>query len=219
MKVVVAGGGNIGRYLAEDLATRGHEVTLIERDDEAIARVPAEVVATVLGDACAPPVLERAGVGAAEVVVAATGDDEDNLVVSLLAKQEFAVPHVLARVNHPTNEWLFDESWGVDLAVSPPHLLTALVEEAVTAGDLVPILKLEHGRVELLEARLEERSPAAGHRVEELELPAGCALLAVIRDGHPTPVHATTLLEAGDEVFALVRAEEREAARGCLVGG
>ena len=116
----------------------------------------------VYGDACEPRILEKAEVRAADVVVAATGDDEDNLVTSLLAKQEFGVPRVLARVNHPKNEWLFDEQWGVDASVSPPHILTAMVEEAVTVGDLVRLLRLEGGKVALVEMRLPEDSPNAG---------------------------------------------------------
>ena len=105
----------------------------------------------MFGDACEPWVLEEAQMAQAEVVVAATGDDEDNLVTSLLAKQEFAVPRVLARVNHPKNEWLFNEQWGVDAAVSPPHILTAMVEEAVTVGDLVRLIRLEGGDISIVE--------------------------------------------------------------------
>src|SRR5688572_21934798 len=139
MKVVVTGGGAVGRHLAVDLVERGHDVTLVEQDRDVVEnlRMVAPGVALVAGDACEPWVLEAADLSSAEVVVAATGDDEDNLVTSLLSKQEFAVPRVLARVNHPRNEWLFTEQWGVDAAVSPPHILTAMVEEAVTVGDLV----------------------------------------------------------------------------------
>ncbi|CAN5570973.1 TrkA family potassium uptake protein [soil metagenome] len=218
MKVVVAGAGKIGRYLSADLVVRRHEVTMIELSKEALDRAPTEGVRTVLGDACAPKVLERAGVREADVVVAATGDDEDNLVVSLLSKQEFAVPRVLARVNHPTNEWLFDETWGVDLAVSPPHLLTALVEEEVSTGDLVSIMKLQRGEVELLEIRLDERSPAIGKRVAELDLPNDVTLVAVVRDGHVSPCRGTTPLTAGDEVLALVGRDHHADLRERLVG-
>jgi trk system potassium uptake protein len=150
MKVVITGAGKIGRHLAGDLSERGHEVTLIEQEKAAAARAAhdlPEAVTILLGDACEPYVLEEAKLMQADVVVAATGDDEDNLVTSLLAKQEFAVPRVLARVNHSRNEWMFTEQWGVDVPVSPPHILTALVEEAVTVGDVVRLLKLERGKV------------------------------------------------------------------------
>ena len=217
MKVIVAGAGKIGRYVTLDLLERGHDVTLVELNPET-AKVLAGQVRRVTGDACSPSVLERAGARDVEVLVAATGDDEDNLVISLLAKQEFGVPRVLARINHPQNEWMFNESWGVDIAVSPPHVFTALVEEAVTAGDLVPLLKLEHGQVELLEVRLDHRSEAVGRRVEELTLPADGRLVAVLRDGHVLPVRRTTPLMEGDEVLALVRVDAREAFRKGLLG-
>lgn len=218
MKVVVAGAGNIGRYLAADLAQRGHDVTVIDKDEEALPGVPGEGLRLEIGDACAPSVLEGAGVREADVVVAATGDDEDNLVVSLLAKQEFAVPRVLARVNHPTNEWLFDSSWGVDLAVSPPHLLTALVEEEVTAGDVVPLLKLERGGVHLMEIRLDGMSEAVGARVSDLDLPDDVVLVCILRGGHVVAVRDTTPLDEGDEILALVPEGKGGAFREGLVG-
>ena len=127
----------------------------------------------MLGDACEPWVLEDAELAHADVVVAATGDDEDNLVTSLLAKQEFAVPRVLARVNHPKNEWLFTEQWGVDTAVSPPHMLTSMVEEAVTSGDLVQLLRLEGGRISIVEMKLE--AELARRRPADLRAPAAQA--------------------------------------------
>ena len=218
MKIVIAGAGNIGRYLSSDLAQRGHDVTLVELSDAALAKAETEGLTTLRGDACSPPVLERAGVREADVVVASTGDDEDNLVISLLAKQEFAVPRVVARVNHPTNEWLFDDQWGVDLAVSPPHLLTALVEEEVSTGDLVSIIRLQRGQVQLVEVRLDGRSPAIEKRVEDLDLPSGVTLVAVVREGHVTPCRGTTPLRAGDEVLALAASELVEELRARLVG-
>ncbi len=220
MRVIVVGGGNIGRYLAADLVDRGHDVLLCDRQERVLEElaVRAPGVPLLRGDACALPVLERAGTREADVVVAATGDDEDNLVVSLLAKQEFAVPRVLARVNHPTNEWLFDESWGVDLAVSPPHLLTALVEEEVTAGDVVRLFSLEHGAADLVEVRLDERSPAVGLRVEELELPGDVSLVAILREGHVVVCRPTTPLAEGDEVIALVTRGREDLLKERLAG-
>lgn len=218
MRVVVTGGGNIGRYLSLDLVDRGHQVTIIERDARVIESLAGCDLRMELGDACAPDILERAGLREADVMVAATGDDEDNLVISLLAKDEFAVPRVLARVNHPSNEWLFDDAWGVDTALSPPHLLTAFVEEEVGAGALVSLLKLERGTVELIEVRLEARSPAVGHRLEELEIPADVTLVAVVRGGHVTPCRGTTPFEEGDEVIALAATERQEELRRVLVG-
>ncbi|MPZ72443.1 MAG: TrkA family potassium uptake protein [Nitriliruptorales bacterium] len=218
MRIFVAGAGNIGRYLAYDLGNRGHDVTLMDLSDEALDMVPGEKIRRMTGDACSPTVLERAGVREADVVIAATGDDEDNLVVSLLARQEFAVPRVVARVNHPVNEWLFDESWGVDLAVSPPHMLTALVEEEVSSGDIVHLLKLQRGKVELVEVRLDASSPAVDRRIEELDLPGDATLVAVLREGHVVVCRGTTPLTEGDEVLAIVGEDQVEQLRKVLVG-
>lgn len=218
MKIFVAGAGNIGRYLAYDLGERGQDVTLMDLSDAALEMVPGARVRRVTGDACSPGALEAAGLREADVLIAATGDDEDNLVASLLAKQEFAVPRVVARVNHPVNEWLFDEQWGVDLAVSPPHMLTALVEEEVSSGHLVHLLKLQRGQAELVEVRLDANSPAVDRRIEELDLPQDATLVAVLRDGHVVTCRATTPLVTGDEVLALVNGDSVEHLRKVLIG-
>lgn len=215
---MIAGAGGIGRYLAAELQARGHHLTIVEKRDDAVAKV-AEGMAVVRGDACAPAVLEAAGVRDVDVVVAVTGDDEDNLVISLLAKEEFAVPRVLARVNYPANEWLFDTSWGVDLAVSPPHLLTALVEEEVLTGDLISLLKLQRGEIELLEVRLDGDSVAAGKRVDALGLPPDSAIVAIVRGGRVLAARGTTALSEGDEVLALVPTAHVEKMRASLIEG
>jgi trk system potassium uptake protein len=219
MKVVVAGAGNVGRHLATDLAERGHEVTLIEQDKATLTRAKAEIpesVNTLLGDACEPYVLEEAKLGQADVIVAATGDDEDNLVVSLLAKQEFAVPRVVARVNHPGNEWMFTEQWGVDAAVSPPHILTALVEEAVTVGDVVRLLKLDRSGAALVELTLQQGSTAVGKPMYELRLPLDSAIVAIVREGHVVIPQPETVLVAGDEIMAIAKPEAEEDLRQAL---
>lgn len=218
MRIVIAGAGGVGRYLATELADRGHDMAIIERKDLALAKVPADRVRTILGDACSPKVLERADVRSADVMVALTGDDEDNLVISLLAKEEFAVPRVLARVNYPNNEWLFDSSWGVDLAVSPPHLLTALVEEEVLTGDLISLLKLKRGEIELLEVRLDSHSRAVGQRVGALELPPDSAIVAIVRGNRVLPARGTTPLTEGDEILALVPSGALDQIRQALIG-
>jgi trk system potassium uptake protein len=220
MRVVVTGAGAVGRHLAADLAERGHTVTLIDQDKEVVEKIGewAPGVTVVLGDACEPWVLEEAELSQAEVVVAATGDDEDNLVTSLLAKQEFAVPRVLARVNHPKNEWLFTTQWGVDAAVSPPHILTAMVEEAVTVGDLVRLLRLEGGRVSIVEMTLPGGSPNNGRALFELRLPADSAIVAILREGHVVIPQPETVLAAGDEVVALTAQASESALRQIIVG-
>jgi trk system potassium uptake protein TrkA len=220
MRVVVTGGGAIGRHLSFDLAQRGHEVTLVEQDKATVDTLRQEMpeVKVLLGDACEPWVLEDAELSGTDVVVAATGDDEDNLVTSLLAKQEFGVPRVLARVNHPNNEWLFTEQWGVDQSVSPPHVLTSLVEEAVTTGDLVRLLRLEGGQASIVEMKLADSSPAAGSALYELRLPADSAIVAVLRDGHVVIPQPETVLAAGDELVALASGDSELTLRGMIVG-
>jgi trk system potassium uptake protein TrkA len=221
MRVVIAGAGNVGSYLASDLTERRHQVVVIEQLSELAARAKSQIAgATVIhGDACEPWVLERAEAARADVVVAATGDDEDNLVISLLAKQEFAVPRVIARVNHPKNQWLFTESWGVDVAMSPPHILGALIEEAVSVGDLVKLFRLEHGRVALVEVTLPADSPVVGKHIYDLRLPHDAALVAVIRDGHVIIPQPETPLTAGDEILAIATTETEDMFRRTITGG
>jgi trk system potassium uptake protein TrkA len=220
MRVIVTGGGAIGRHLSADLAVRGHEVILIEQYKSTVDKLREEIpeVTVLLGDACEPTVLEGADLSSADVVVAATGDDEDNLVTALLAKQEYGVPRVLARVNHPGNEWLFNEQWGVDQAVSPPHILTAMVEEAVTTGDLVRLLRLEGGRASIVEMKLNHSSPAVGKALYELRMPPDSTLVAVLREGHVVIPQPETVLVAGDEVVALAAPESEQTLRAAVCG-
>ena len=209
MRIAIAGAGNVGQHVAQDLARKGHDVVIIEQNSDLVETLRDDLrdVNWVVGDACELYTLDSAVLSSCEVVVAATGDDEDNLVISLLAKQEFAVPRVVARVNHPDNEWLFNESWGVDVAVSTPHLLTSLVEEAVSVGDLVRLLNLEQGKVALLEVTLAEGSPAERKTIGEMDMPPDCTIVAVVRDRHVIPPRPETPLQAGDEVLALAAAE------------
>ena len=219
MRVIVVGAGNVGTFLAADLTERGHDATVIEQNVEVYQRAKATVDANwIHGDACEPWVLEKADVARADVMVAATGDDEDNLVVALLAKQEFAVPRVVARVNHPKNAWLFNESWGVDISMSPPHILTSLVEEAVTVGSIVELLSLEHGKVRLVELTLSGETPVAGKHIYDVRLPHDCALIAIVRDGHVIIPEPETPLIPGDEVLAITTRDSEESLRATLIG-
>jgi trk system potassium uptake protein TrkA len=208
MKVAVAGAGKVGQYIASDLVGRGHEVFLIDENSDLIAQNSSKINCTwIRADACEPLSLQGHGLDACDVYVAATGDDKVNLVASLLAKQEFGIPRVLARVNHPKNAWLFNESWGVDVQVSPPHLLASLVEEDVTVGDLVRLMPLERGKVSIVEFRLDEGSYAAGRVIADLDLPRDCELLAVVRNGHVVRARDETPLMVGDEILALATPE------------
>ena len=196
--------------MAKDLLRLGHTVILIDQNAELIQKHQHRISATwVQADATEPLTLQGAGLSTCDVMVAATGDDKVNLVSSLLAKQEFGIRRVVARVNHPNNEWLFNESWGVDESVSPPHLLTSLVEEAVVVGDLVTLLRLEQGRVLLVEVTLAENSPAAGKVLGELNLPRDAVVTAIIRAGHVVIPRDETPLMVGDEILALTTLEHQ----------
>ena len=219
MRVVVAGGGNVGRHLAADLLAHGHDVTLIEQEPGTLERARQwEGLDCVLGDACEPWVLEGARMSTADVVVASTGDDEDNLVISLLAKQEFGVPRVLARVNHPNNEWMFNEQWGIDTAVSPPHIITSLVEEAVTVGDVIRLLPLGTGDVSVVELKVPDGAPAVGSPLYELRLPADAAVVAIVREDHVLIPQPETVIAVGDEVIALTSPASEGALSSSIVG-
>jgi trk system potassium uptake protein len=219
VKVAIAGAGSVGTAIAKDLAANGHDVLLIERDPDLVERLRSTIDVTwVAADACEVDSLDAAGMAQVDVAVAATGDDEDNLVISLLAKQEFAVPRVVARVNHPSNQWLFNESWGVDISVSTPQLLTALVEEAVSVGSLVRLLQFERGNAHLVEVTLAEASPAAGTSLVDLEFPRDATVVAVVRGDRLVVPRGDTVLTAGDEVMVLVTGEAETAVQQLLVG-
>jgi len=215
MRVAIAGAGAVGRSIALELVPK-HQVMLIERDLANIAPESVEAAEWVHADACELSSLEDADLESCDVVIAATGDDKVNLVVALLAKTEFAVRRVVARVNDPRNEWLFTENWGVDVAVSTPRLLAALVEEAVAVGDLVRLLTLRQGQANLVEVTLPEDTPLAGRPVRTLRLPTDSALLVILRGGRviiPTPDDA---FEPADELLFVATTAVEEDIRAAL---
>jgi trk system potassium uptake protein len=219
MKIAIAGAGAVGTFMAEDLASNGHDVTLLERDPATAKRVQAllpQVLVRVV-DAC-----EISSLGIhlekIDVMVAATGDDEDNLVVSLIAKQEFAVPRVVARVNNPKNHWMFTMSWGVDVAVSTPHQLTAMVEEAVSSGTLVKLLSLGDSGVALEEVTLAASSPVVGKLVSEIEIPRNATMVAIVRNRQVIVPHGDTRLVEGDEVVILATNSSEGEIKTLLIG-
>ena len=219
MKVAIAGAGSVGTAIAKDLHAKGHDVLVIEKDPDLVNRLRSSIDVTwVAADACEVSSLDAAGMAQVDVAVAATGDDEDNLVVSLLAKQEFAVPRVVARVNHPDNQWLFNPSWGVDVSVSTPQLLTALVEEAVSVGSLVRLLQFEGGSANLVEVTLADGSPAVGTSLADLALPRDATVVAVVRGDRLVVPRGDTILSTGDEVMVLVTGEAEKLVQHLLVG-
>ena len=216
MRVAIAGAGAVGRSIALELVESEHQVMLIERELSHIEPEFVEAAEWVHADACELASLEEAGLEDCDVVIAATGDDKVNLVVSLLAKTEFAVRRVVARVNDPRNEWLFDESWGVDVAVSTPRLLAALVEEAVAVGDLVRLMTLRQGQANLVEVTLPAHTPLAGKPVRELKLPVDSALVTILRGGRVIVPQADDALEAGDELLFVATSAVEEEIRAAL---
>jgi trk system potassium uptake protein len=221
VRIAIAGAGAVGTFMAEDLVTNGHEVMLLERDLATAKRVQALLpqvdVRTV--DACEINSLTSIHLDQIDVMVAATGDDEDNLVVSLLAKQEFAVPRVVARVNNPKNHWMFNQSWGVDVAVSTPHQLTAMVEEAVSTGTLVKLLQLGDGGAALEEVTLEATSPVVGKLMSEIEIPLDATVVAIVRNRKVIVPRSDTRLVEGDEVVVLATNSAERAIKALLIGG
>lgn len=216
MRVTVVGAGNVGRSIAKELIANGHFVMLIDRDPKSIKIDSVPEAQWLLADACEISNLEEAHLNMADVLVAATGDDKANLVVSLLSKTEYGVPRVVARVNHPKNEWMFNEAWGVDVAVSTPRLMSSLVEEAVAVGDLVRLLTLRQGEANIVEITLPEHAPCIGKRVRDVTFPTDAHLVTILRDAHvlvPSPDHT---FESGDELLFVARAEAEPALQECL---
>jgi trk system potassium uptake protein TrkA len=222
VKVVIVGGGNVGTFIAEELNKGGHDVTIVEVDADRVAKAersgePAGV-RWVLADACEVDNLRKVPLDDVDVLAAVTGDDEDNLVVSLLSKQEFAVPRVIARVNNPKNHWMFNENWGVDVAVSTPHLLTSLVEEAVSVGTLVSLLSFEKGRASLIEVTLAADALAANKDIVSLDFPRDSTIVAVLREERVIFPRGDTSLLPGDEVLVLVTPDSEGAVQAILTG-
>ena len=203
MKIVIAGAGSVGRSVALELLAHGHDITLIDNMPEKLRISSVADADWVLADACSPDALRDAGVDEADVMVAATGDDKANLVISLLAKTEYGVPRTVARVNNPKSEWLFDETWGVDVAVSTPRFMTALVEEAVSVGSLVSIFHFHQSGASMHELTLPEDSPVIGELVTDIELPPHTVLAAILRDYRPITPDRDERFERGDELIFL----------------
>ena len=201
MRVAIAGAGAVGRSIASELLENGHEVLLIDKDPRSIAVDSVPRAEWLLADACEITSLDEAALERCNVVIASTGDDKVNLVVSLLAKTEYGVPRVVARINNPKNEWLFNESWGVDVAVSTPRLLSALVEEAVSVGDLVRLRTFRQSEASLVELTMSDDAPLAGTRIGDIQWPADTALVAILREGRVIVPGSDDPLTAGDELL------------------
>ncbi|GAB3452476.1 TrkA family potassium uptake protein [Streptomonospora sediminis] len=222
MRVAIAGAGSVGRSIAGELSGSGHDVLLIDRNSRAIGVDELPHVEWLLADACELASLEDARLSGFDAVVAASGDDKVNLVVSLLAKTEFGVGRVIARINDPRNEWLFSDTWGVDVAVSPPRMMAALVEDLDVEEDASDVLSaLSLPQTDLLEFTLPAGTPHAGRTPGDLAplLPEGIVLVAVVRDGRAQAPDAQTRLQGGDDLVFLSSAESVDELGALLAPG
>jgi trk system potassium uptake protein TrkA len=219
MRVAIAGAGAVGRSVARELIGNGHRVLLIDKDPASLKPERVPDAEWLLADACELSSLEEAKLESCDVVIAATGDDKVNLVTSLLAKTEFAVPRTVARVNHPNNEWLFSEAWGVDVNVSTPRIMSALVEEAVTVGDIVRLFTFRQGNANLVELTLPEDSPYVGKPVGLIPWPDNTALVTILRDGQVYTPSGEQPIEAGDELLFVSGSESESELQDLLSPG
>jgi trk/ktr system potassium uptake protein len=216
MRVGIAGAGAIGRSVALELLAYGHKILLIENNVSHYQPLTVPDADWLLADACELKSLEDAGIETCDVVIAATGDDKANLTTSLLAKTEFGVDRVVARVNDARNEWLFTEAWGVDLAVSAPRALVAAVEGAIDIGHLVRLMDLRQGQVSLTKLKLPDDDPMVGKRVREISLPENTVLGLVLRDGGVVLPQPDDVMQAGDEMLFFAGGSTEDQVRGLV---
>ena len=210
MFVLIVGGGKTGSQLAANLINEGHQVMVIEDRDVVLERLRLELPteSVFAGDGSSPDALEAAGIARAQVLAAVTGDDEANLVITTLARFEFHVPRVIARVNNPKNAWLFTAEMGVDVALNQADILARLIAEEMSLGDMMTLLKLRKGEYSVVEEKVHPASAAAGKALSQLEMPGECTIAAIIRKGRLVIPHGDTVLQSADEVLAVVHATQ-----------
>ena len=217
MFVLVVGGGKVGYYLAKELIDSGHEVALMEKDPTRARQIADEIGSIVIGhDGCEGKYLAEAGANRADIVAAVTGDDEDNLVICQMAKHHFDVPRTIARVNNPKNEELF-RHLGVDEIISPTRMILGSIEQDIPVHELLHLAALDN-ELEIVEAQLQADSPAVGRTPSELLIPEACSLFAVVRNGVATPLRSDMVLQEGDKVIAIGRADCEKQLHEQLIG-
>jgi trk system potassium uptake protein len=219
MFVIIVGGGNTGSHLAKLLLDAGHKVRVIEERPVLLEKLKAELPddAIVAGDGSSPVILEQAGVMHANVLAAVTGSDDTNLVITSLARFEFKVPRIIGRVNNPKNAWLFTSEMGVDVSLNQADILSHLVAEEMSLGDMMTLLKLRRGEFSLIEEKVHPESVAANKSLRELTMPAESTIVAIIRKNQLIIPRGETVLLPADEVLALVHGEKL-AELGALLG-
>ena len=218
MFVLIVGGGKVGSHLASLLREEGHTIRIIDPRPDVLTKLHRELPADIIhpGDGTDPARLEQSGIRKANVVAAVTGDDETNLVVTSLARFEYGVPRIIARVNNPRNAWLFTPEMGVDVALNQADLMAKMIAEEMSLGDMLTLLKLRKGEVEIVEEKIAQTAIANGKAVRDVPWPDGCTLVAVIRKGEVITPRGDTVLRAFDEVLAVVRTQQREALAALL---
>ena len=210
MRIAIAGAGAVGRAVALELLSNGHKVLLIERDPDRYRPNIVPDADWLLADACELSALQEAELQNCDAVIAATGDDKANLAASLIAKTEFAVPRVVARVNDSDNEWLFTDAWGIDQAVSTPRAMVAAVEGAIDIGHLIRLLGLRQGRSDVAKLTLGAQSSLVGQRICDITLTEDTILAAVIRAGRIIALPAEDTLADGDEMVFITPRNGRD---------
>jgi trk system potassium uptake protein TrkA len=212
MFVIVVGGGNTGSQLAKFLLEAGHTVRVIDERPGVLEKLGSEIPSEciVSGDGSSPAVLEKAGIQKAQVLAAVTGLDETNLVVTSLGKFEFNVPRVIARINNSKNAWLFTPEMGVDVSLNQAEILAKLTAEEMSIGDMMTLLKVRRGQYSLVEEKIAPGSLAIGREIRTLALPNHCVISGIIRHTDMILPSGTTVLQEGDEIFALVDDNARE---------
>jgi trk system potassium uptake protein TrkA len=212
MFVILVGGGNTGSQLAKFLLDAGHTVRVIDERPAVLEKLGNEIAQELIinGDGSSPTVLEKAGIQKAQVLVAVTGSDETNLVITSLGKFEFNVPRVIARINNSKNAWLFTSDMGVDVALNQAEILAKLTVEEMSLGDMMTMLKIRRGKYSLVEEKIAPNAQAVGKALKDLLLPANCVISGIIRHGEIVMPRGVTVLEEADEVLALVDDSSRE---------
>ena len=217
MYIIVVGGGKVGYYLARELVEEGHEVLVIEKDNSKCERIAEELGDIALrGDGCEAATMEIAGFGRADMVIAVTGDDEDNLVTCQVAKVKFNVPRTVARINNPKNEEIF-KRLGIDTTVSATAAILAHIEQELPTHPLIPLLTLKGGGLEIVEVKVPATSPAVGKRIRDILLPQQSLIVLIVdEEGTPRVPSSDVVIRAGDEVVAVARTEAEDALRAAL---
>lgn len=210
MYVIVVGAGKVGYYLAKTLIQEGHEVLVLEKDRKTVETLQDEMGEVIVhGDGCEIRTMDEVGMGRANVVVAVTGDDEDNLVICQMAKRKFGVSRTIARVNDPKNEELFKQL-GIDQTVSSTRIIFNLLEQQIEPGQVIPLAALKRGEIEVVEADITAGSPVVGMKINELRLPENALVISIIRDDHAIIPHPDTKLHDGDSVIAMIKSEQEK---------